>query len=352
MRKAKWYLLIGLSLFLVGCQEASVVKESKETTSPAAIGADTSKERVNQESLKVTSIGSVQLSILEGKSAATLLAKEDDYTSKLTMFDYQSKFKVDKILTEEERFSSYQNEVLSWTEEEKTLLKQVIDSVSEKIEALDLNLPAEIYIIKSNGHVEAGAAYTRANAIILPEEMMVYGKDNPEDFAKLFVHELFHVYSRHNIDLRPSLYSVIHYKPCEELQFPAELDDMRISNPDAPDNNYYIETKYKGKDMKFIPYLYADRPYDKLKGEPFFMYLRDDMIAVEIKGKTPQIILENKKPIIVSKDELPDYYKLIGENTNYTYHPEETMADNFVLLVMGGEVPSPWVVEGLEKNLK
>lgn len=46
------------------------------------------------------------------------------------------------------------------------------------------------------------------------------------------------------------------------------------------------------------------------------------------------------------------FLEQVGENTNYLIHPDEILADNFVLLVTGKKgVPSPEVVEKLGKVL-
>lgn len=55
------------------------------------------------------------------------------------------------------------------------------------------------------------------------------------------------------------------------------------------------------------------------------------MLLVNIVEGRAEPILVNTEPVIVSKNKLIDFYDLVGKNTNYTYHPEETIADNFVL---------------------
>ena len=42
-----------------------------------------------------------------------------------------------------------------------------------------------------------------------------------------------------------------------------------------------------------------------------------------------------------------------GGNTGYLIHPEEALADNFALLIVGSDrpVPSPWVLEKLRSWL-
>ena len=69
----------------------------------------------------------------------------------------------------------------------------------------------------------------------LPKDINIEGLDD-KGLLELFLHELFHVYSRHNIDKREEMYAVIGYEKCEDLVFPDILKEVTIANPDAPDN--------------------------------------------------------------------------------------------------------------------
>jgi hypothetical protein len=42
----------------------------------------------------------------------------------------------------------------------------------------------------------------------------------------------------------------------------------------------------------------------------------------------------------------------IGRNTEYIIHPEEILADNFVLLVNGAKAPSPEILQKLDAVLR
>ena len=91
--------------------------------------------------------------------------------------------------------------------------------------------------IKTTGNEEGGAAYTRANAIVLPEAEMTAPV---EKIRKTISHELFHVLSRANPDLREKLYAAIGFVKCDEVAFPLELKSRKLTNPDAPKNDHCI----------------------------------------------------------------------------------------------------------------
>jgi hypothetical protein len=46
------------------------------------------------------------------------------------------------------------------------------------------------------------------------------------------------------------------------------------------------------------------------------------------------------------------FYEQVGRNTQYIIHPEEILADNFAMLVMGDQnVPSPEILKKLQDVL-
>ena len=51
------------------------------------------------------------------------------------------------------------------------------------------------------------------------------------------------------------------------------------------------------------------------------------------------------KPHLVQFAEAEGFFEQIGQNTNYLFHAEEILAENFKLLVEGGNIMSPEVIE-------
>ena len=63
------------------------------------------------------------------------------------------------------------------------------------------------------------SAYTRANAIVFPEKFL---KGGAPWVQRVLCHELFHVLSRANKELRERCYAAIGFEKCDELVFPEE----------------------------------------------------------------------------------------------------------------------------------
>ena len=63
--------------------------------------------------------------------------------------------------------------------------------------------------------------------------------------------------------------------------------------------------------------------------------------------------LVNGKPRLLDPAGVEDFHRKIGKNTGYIIHPEEVLADNFVLLAMGKKkVPTPRILEEMARLLK
>jgi hypothetical protein len=53
-------------------------------------------------------------------------------------------------------------------------------------------------------------------------------------------------------------------------------------------------------------------------------------------------VLVNGKPLLLAPEEADGFMEQIGRNTGYIIHPDEVLADNFVIMVQGRkQVPSP-----------
>lgn len=330
--------LLLLVLLLMGCSTI---------TDKMIIGE---KELMTEKELESEVNESYQF--ISGETAIEILATEDDYISKLSLFDYHSKFQSEDILDEEGRKKVYGQYVLEWSDQQKEAVDAAMKVIGNKMSGFDIDMP-EINFILTSDEDEGGAAYTRGTSIILKPNH-VY--KHSESLEHLIAHEMFHVYSRTHKDQRVEMYGVIGYEPCEELVMPEALRDLKISNPDAPDNNFYITGRYQNTIYDFIPIIYSTAPYEIGSGASFFQTLRDDMLAVEIINGKPEPIYAEGELVIVKKQHIDDFYEKIGLNTEYTYHPEETMADNFVFMLYEMDVKSPWVLEGLraviDRNLE
>ena len=151
------------------------------------------------------------------------------------------------------------------------------------------------------------------------------------------------------------LYEAIGFHQCGEVEFPAELSPHKITNPDAPKNDHCIRVRVAGEPVWAIPILFSLTPkYDVARGGELFTYLTLALLVVE---KSPpsglaRPIFDAHRPKLVSINQVSDFFEQVGRNTQYIIHPEEILADNIALLVLGERnVPSPEVLNRIAETL-
>jgi hypothetical protein len=81
------------------------------------------------------------------------------------------------------------------------------------------------------------------------------------------------------------------------------------------------------------PALFSRTPkYDPKVEGTFFRYL--EFRLMQIDRKTSAAILKDSKPLLFKPDAVEGFFEQIGRNTGYIIHPEETLANNFVHLML------------------
>jgi hypothetical protein len=183
--------------------------------------------------------------------------------------------------------------------------------------------------------VAGGLPHTRGTTIVFA------GGDLPpsdEALQRLLLHELHHILSRHQTGRLDAYYRILGFAPCE-LVLTEELTQVRLTNPDAPTYDHYLAVDAEGHDG-VVPFIHATGPYQAGSDTALPDYLGFGLLPVAVEGGTctPVAGIDG---LLTPQDE-PAFLKAIGRNTNYIIHPEETLADNFVIWALGGDaVPDP-----------
>ena len=286
----------------------------------------------------------VTVTFLTAEEGGKFLATPDDFTKSLSPFDRSVRLRVRREVGEEEFLKHVRANAINWTGRERNRLRFRLGEIREKLKGLELPWPKTIFFIKTTGKEDGDAAYTRRNAIVLAASKLRRGDDG---LRRLLVHELFHVLSRQNPKLASRLYGIIGYEPAPSLKFPAELAARKLTNPDAPFNRHAIAVEHDGRKVKVTPILYSRvEKFDEAKGGTLFRYLMFRLLVLDAKDLSKAARDEEGKLILLQPDEAKGFHNKIGRNTGYIIHPEETMADNFVYLVLGKKnLPNPEIPE-------
>jgi hypothetical protein len=286
-------------------------------------------------------------------AAREILTSRDDFVRRMSPFDRAARMKTDKVVSERQYLEFVGRNVLEWDDAEKQKIISALQDIQTRLDALALPFPKKVFVVKTTGDEEGGAPYTRANAIILPKAEITAPIAK---IRKTVCHELFHILSRANPELREKLYAIIGFVKCGELEFPTDLKSRKITNPDALANDHCVLLKIEGKDNWAIPVLFSDAEmYDTTRGGQFFDSLQFKFLLVDRQGKAPEIkpAYDDKKYRLAGMEQISGFLEQVGRNTEYLIHPEEILADNFVLLISETrDPPSPEIIKKMEDVLK
>lgn len=289
-------------------------------------------------------------SVDEGKE---VLMTRDEFIERLSPFDRAARLKVERTVDEPEYLEFVGANVVAWEAEEKRRVRDLVAEIRDSLLAFDLPLPPMVLMIKTTGREEGAAAYTRGSAIVLPESDL---EAPAERIQRKICHELFHILSRHNPALRERLYGAIGFEKCDELELPAPLNARRITNPDAPRNDHCIRVEVDGTRHWAIPVLYSrTETYDADRGGEFFDYLEFQLLLVDRAEGSSAVapLRRDNGPWLVGVQDVRGFFEQVGRNTGYIIHPEEILADNFAMIMMGDtDAPSPEVLQRVESILR
>jgi hypothetical protein len=286
------------------------------------------------------------LRLADAEEAAKALGTVDAYVEAMSPFDRCAILKSKEPVTREQYLAFVRKQALAWGDGDREGIRKVVDDLRPRIAPLGLRLPAEVLLVKTTGDEEGEAAYTRGNAVFLPPAMTSPLR------TQLLAHELFHVLSRQDPKQRDSLYAILGFKPCGEVALPADLLRRKITNPDALTHSHCLEVTRGKERIHVLPVLFSRREtYDPKEGGTFFNYLVFRMMAVSGKdGKWTFTPDAAGKPLLLPVSAIPDFLDRVGRNTDYLIHPEEILADNFALLVLGKkDLPTPRIPEEMRQ---
>jgi hypothetical protein len=246
-----------------------------------------------------------------------------------------------------EEYRSYLSaQALAWSEAERERYAPLVARLEPFLDTVRARMPARILLIKA-ADVMDGAPHTRSNAIVLPQAFLE--KADREELLYVIAHELSHLLSRHDDRARAKLYAAIGFKPCERVELPAELERLRITNPDAPADRHTIHVRYRGNSTEAMPVAML-RTGKLAPGQGFLANWHAPWLLVERRGGTCHATGQRAEP-----HELEGLYERIGRNTDHLVHPEEIVAENFALLALEtliglrAPLPSPDVAQRIRR---
>ncbi|MEQ8239122.1 MAG: DUF4157 domain-containing protein [Cyclobacteriaceae bacterium] len=281
------------------------------------------------------------------EQAQKFLAEEDDFTSSWSQFDIDSRMQKTGS-SREALFDLINSQVRAWTEKEQKIIARALKRLDKQISETEVNLdlPDTIFFVKTTAKEEGEAtAYTRGNYVVFKEGL----SNKKERLDHLILHELFHVLTRHNSQFRAAMYEIIGFKMMNSVAYPNQILASRITNPDAPQTDAFIQLKSENDSSDYMMILYADKPYTSGR---FFDYVNVGLL--KLTASTPkEAYLTDDQPQILGMKDVTNFFEQVGKNTKYIIHPEEIMAENFALALSNKEdLPNPEITKSVIVKLK
>jgi len=299
-------------------------------------------------SVNNVTVDTLNLKFVPKDEAANLLRLEDDISHRWNKFDILSRLK-GKEGDKNDLLEFIAQQACDWTTDEVAFLRKTQNSINNVIreKGLRLRYPEEIRMLKTTMMEEDGAGgYTRDNYIVLIDRI----KTAPQYIASLLVaHETFHILTRNNAEFRKRMYNLIGFNILpREVEFPQELKERIITNPDVIRHDSYATFTIDGKQTDCAMVIYTKTPYE---GGGVLKYMNMGLVAID--KDNCKAIEKDGKAVIYSIDDAEDFYKKVGKNTNYAFDPEEILAENFsFLLTNKQDLETPELVQKMEEICK
>ena len=224
--------------------------------------------------------------------------------------------------TLEEYIEYAADQVLPFTPEEEQRVKDTLLWLQQSLEKHHLRLldPGTITFVKSTGEEVSGASgYTSGGTVFLSRT--VFDIPSEEYLREIAVHEIFHCLSRLFPEFRQAMYSLIHFTVMDhEIDIPEDIQAGIIANPDVEHHNSYAAFTINGQPENCYLICLTDTVFEE-EGDSFFQDMYTGIVP--LGGNT-----------VYQIEDVPDFWDIVGRNTDYTSDPEEIMAENFCYAMM------------------
>jgi hypothetical protein len=316
MKFSIFYTLILSALFLISC------KSKKEV-----INAPT----IDGKPALVAFVDSVQA------SEAIIADDVDGFFSTISALEMNIQMKNPaEPGTREDALKAFipylKTQVSNWSSSEKLAMLEVFKKVKQLCDTINPRIfPGNLRLIKiKNGHYGNDVYYTRGNNIMIPEN--IFEQSDMERQVPVMVHEVFHVLSRQNPQLRHDLYKLIGFEKADKpIKLNKILEHFLLTNPDGVSYQYYIQLEAQGREVKALPLITSKWARYKPDLPAFFDYLHFDLYKLDDHGANYMATSTPQGRSLIPIDETPTFFTKIKDNTQYIIHPDEIMADNFML---------------------
>lgn len=284
--------------------------------------------------------GYVILSKTEG-SKAVLHDEVEHFFDKLSTLEMSIQMKDTVEMSYTERKSKFlpflASEMMDFDSSEVVLISAVMDSAITLVNKMNPNLiKRPIKLIKTDiNHYGPSVYYTREDGIYIPKDALEKG--DSDELLAVMLHEISHIISRSDLQLKTDLYQQIGFRLLpEDVVYPEAVRQRILINPDGVNDDFYIPVTNKEtkETIRVIPIITSNRSKYITSSPAFFDYLKFSLFAIDETGK---VLCTEGGNSTVQMNEIEGFFEEIEDNTGYIIHPDEIIADNFMLLILAIE---------------
>lgn len=262
-----------------------------------------------------------------------LLLANTEYFNSLTQVDIDWRMRrTGATLDEMKNFA--QNCVREFSDEDKAAIAKAVAFIERKLHDMGASLPFpedDIVFIKTTMEEESDAgAYTHKTEVYVGEWLTGLYKTDSTLFYEIVAHEFFHTLTRNSPKFRSQMYNLIGFTTTgTDYVFAPAIQEMIITNPDVEHIDNYAEFTIDGV---------------KRNCELLVLYTKTWAEASAIDGNNASffnhyqcvLVPIDELDVYYPVDEVPDFWNVVGHNTEYVFAPEECLSDNFAYAVVYG----------------
>jgi hypothetical protein len=286
---------------------------------------------------------SERLEFASADRASKILQRPSEWARQLSAFDRGARMLTLEPTTMQSFLAFAGDAALAWSPAEEAYWATLVERLSDAAAGLNPRLP-HVFMVKTTGLEEFGAAYARNQAMMFPQSRLAIAGDERRDFF-LLAHELFHILTRENAAMREALYALLGFERFAKFDYPGELEGRRLSNPDAYSYEHALAVQTPDGPRVVVPVIQSRISLEELLALPppvnIFSVL--DIVLLPVDTGSGDVLRDGSGELIRYGFGNTSWVPQMLRNSSYIIHPEELLADNFALLMewrSSGVVPA------------
>jgi len=261
-----------------------------------------------------------------------LLRHPDDWARQLSIFDMGARRRTLSPTSLQAFLEFAARAAREWTSAERVAWRPIANQLRSATKGLDLRL-RPVRVVKTTGDEEFGSSgYTREHAIMLTQNAAGLPATDRRRAFFLLAHELFHVVSRENPAYRDALYSLLGFDRFGAFEYPAELEERRLSNPDAFSYEHALTVQTPLSNADVVPVNQSAVPLEEAIELPSIFAVLE-IVLLSVDKVTGEVLRDGSGNLIAFNFGNTDWVPRMQRNSGFIIHPEEILADNFATLM-------------------